>query len=236
MNKRDKDGIWSNIGATHGEDHASMGKSELLLTSYVTCRSSKAATTEAAQVSIDYIRNNIDAAGDNGYILALAANALAAFDAKDDSTLKVCQRLDKLRQEEKELKVQYFPAKGTSLTYGRGDSVSVETSALATLAMIKTGQFNASVNQAMAYLVKTQASSGTWARPGDHSRAQGPVAGMGARSSGRHPLHHPKVNGEVATRGKIGKADAGRHAASSSGLQGDRREIRSRSKSTAKRT
>src|SRR6184192_3152176 len=37
MNKMDKkDGIWSTVGATHGETIASMGNPKLLLTSYVT--------------------------------------------------------------------------------------------------------------------------------------------------------------------------------------------------------
>ena len=35
MKKMDKDGTWSNIGATHGETIASMGNPKLLLTSYV---------------------------------------------------------------------------------------------------------------------------------------------------------------------------------------------------------
>src|SRR5947209_3869778 len=35
MKKMDKDGTWSNIGATHGETIASMGNAKLLLTSYV---------------------------------------------------------------------------------------------------------------------------------------------------------------------------------------------------------
>src|SRR5439155_4872205 len=36
MRKMDKDGTWSDIGATHGETVASMGNPKLLLTSYVT--------------------------------------------------------------------------------------------------------------------------------------------------------------------------------------------------------
>jgi A-macroglobulin TED domain/A-macroglobulin receptor binding domain len=210
MNKRDKDGTWSNIGATHGETIASMGNPKLLLTSYVTWSLLESGyDKKQLQVSIDYIRNNIDAAGENGYILALAANALAAFDTKDDSTLKVCQRLDKLRQEDKELKVQFFPAKGTSLTYGRGDSVSVETSALATLAMIKTGQFNASVNQAMAYLVKTKQAGGTWGTTqATILSLKALLAGMGGSDLKDDIFFTIKVNGEVATRGKIGKTDA----------------------------
>src|SRR5258708_25170300 len=84
MKKMDKDGTWSNIGATHGETIVNMGNPKMLLTSYVTWSLLDSGyDKKQLQVSIDYIRNNIDAAGDNGYILALAANALAAFDAKD---------------------------------------------------------------------------------------------------------------------------------------------------------
>ena len=210
MRKRDKDGTWSNIGATHGETIASMGNPKLLLTSYVTWSLLESGyDKKQLQVSVDYIRNNVDAAGDNGYILALAANALAAFDAKDDSTLKVCQRLDKLRQEDPQMKVHFFPAKGTSLNYGRGDSVSVETTALATLAMIKTGQFNASVNQSLAYLVKSKQSSGTWGTTQATILAlKALLSGMGG-SDLKDDIHFViKVNGQEATRGKIGKAEA----------------------------
>ena len=70
-------------------------------------RSSRCRSITSATTSTD--------AGENGYILALAANALAAYDAKDDSTLQVCQQLDKLRAEEPQLKVQFFPARGTQL-------------------------------------------------------------------------------------------------------------------------
>ena len=83
------------------------------------------------------------------------------------------------------------------------------TSALATLAMIKTGQFNASVNQAMAHLVKTKQSGGTWGTTQATILAlKALLAGMGG-SELKDDIHFTiKVNGEVATRGKIGKADA----------------------------
>ena len=41
---------------------------------------------------------------DNAYILALAANALASWDAKDDSTLEVLQALEKQQKELPEMK------------------------------------------------------------------------------------------------------------------------------------
>ncbi len=210
MRSREKDGTWSNIGATHGETIASMGNPKLLLTSYVTWSLLESGyDKKQLQVSVDYIRNNLDAAGDNGYILALAANALAAYDPRDDSTLQLCQKLDKLRVEEKQLKVQFFPARGTSLNYGRGDSVSVETTALAALAMIKTGGFNASVNQSLAYLVKTKQASGTWGTTQATILAlKALLTGMGGNDM-KDDVHFTiKVNGAVAVRGKVGKADA----------------------------
>ncbi len=88
MKKMDKDGTWSNIGATHSETIASMGDPKLLLTSYVTWSLLESGLPkDKLEKSIEYIRAHLDDARDNAYILALAANALAAWDAKDDSTL-----------------------------------------------------------------------------------------------------------------------------------------------------
>ena len=210
MRKRDKDGTWSNIGATHGETIASMGDTQLLLTSYVAWSLLESGyDRNQLKVSVDFIRNNVGAAGDNGYVLALAANALAAYDPTDNSTLQVCRKLDKLRQEEPTLKVQYFPARSTSLTYGRGDSVSVETTALAALAMIKTGQFSGSVNQSLAYLVKSKQAGGTWGTTQATILAlKALLSGMAGGELKDDVFFTIKLNGEEAARGKIDKADA----------------------------
>jgi hypothetical protein len=162
MKKMDKDGTWSNIGATHGETIANMGDPKLLLTSYVAWSLLESGVPkEQLKKSVDYIRGHLNDAGDNAYILGLAANALAAFDAKDDSTLQAIQRLEKQRKELPEWKAALYPTTRQSITYARGDSVNVETTALAILAMVKTGQFTNSVNQAMTYLVKSK-GNGSW--------------------------------------------------------------------------
>src|SRR5215469_9258722 len=115
MSKRDKDGTWSNIGMTHGETIASMGNPKLLLTSYVTWSLlGSGMAKDRVKQSIDYIRAHLNDAGENAYVLALAANALAAYDAKDDSTLDVLHRLDKRRKDVPEWKAINFPGKGTS--------------------------------------------------------------------------------------------------------------------------
>src|SRR5947209_4430420 len=120
MKQRDKDGTWSNIGATHGETIVNMGDPKLLLTSYVAWSLLESGLPKAQlQPSVDYIRGHLGDAADNAYVLALAANALAAYDAKDDSTLQVLQRLEKLRRDVPEWKAANFPAKATSITYAR---------------------------------------------------------------------------------------------------------------------
>lgn len=163
LNKMGKDGTWSTIGATHGETIERMGDPKLLLTSYVTWSllESGLAKEKAAQ-SILWIRNNVGAAGDNAYILALAANALAAYDAKDDSTIQVIQKLEKLRQDKNDWQACFYAAKAPSLTYATGDSVNVETTALTVLAMLKTGQFTNSVNKSLTYLIKAKQGNGAW--------------------------------------------------------------------------
>src|SRR5947208_57246 len=156
MRKMDKDGTWSNIGATHGESIASMGNPKLLLTSYVVWSMLESGyDKKQLQKSVQYIRDNLGAAGDSAYILALAANALATYDAKDDSTLEAVRKLNKLREAVPDWKAVRFPGRGMSLTYAHGDGVTVETTALAALAMIRTGEFTNDANQALTYLIKS---------------------------------------------------------------------------------
>src|SRR5262249_18535397 len=151
-----------------------------------------------------HIRAHLKDANDSAYILALAANALAAYDPKDDSTLLALQRLDKLRKEIPEWKAINFPGRGTSLSYARGDSVAVGTTALAGLAMIRTGQFTNSVNQALTYLVKAKEGNGTWGSTQATILAlKALVAGMGGNQQ-KEPAHFViSVNGKEAARSKV---------------------------------
>src|SRR5438105_14529163 len=114
LKQRDQDGTWSNIGATHSETIANMGNPKLLLTSYVTWSLLESGLPKAQlKPSVDYLRGHLQDAGDNAYVLALAANALAAYDARDDSTLLALQRLDKLRQDVPDWNAVNFPGRGT---------------------------------------------------------------------------------------------------------------------------
>src|SRR5438876_5356846 len=151
MKQQDKDGTWSKIGATHGETIERMGDPKLLLTSYVAWAllDSGMGVKEVPQLqkSVDYILKHTDDAKDNAYVLALAANALVAWNSKDDRTVAVLNKLDKLQKDVPEWKAINFPTAGQSLSYAHGNGAAVEATALAALAFVKSGQFTNSVNK-----------------------------------------------------------------------------------------
>ncbi len=210
MKKMEADATWSNIGATHSETIASMGNPKLLLTSYVTWSLLESGLPrDRLAKSVQYIREHVKDAEGNAYVLALAANALASYDAKDDSTLQVLQKLEALRKDVFDGKGAEYPSKSTTLTYARGDSVNVETTALAALAMLRTGQFTNSANKALVYLIKAKDSNGTW---GSTSATILALKAMAASVGGvQHKGVTPftvLVNGKEVASGKITEENA----------------------------
>lgn len=200
-----EEGTWSTIGDTHGETIASMGNPKLLLTSYVTWSLLESGLPKNQLTkSIDYIRNHVNEAGDNAYIMALAANALAAYDAKDDSTLAVLQKLETMKKAMPQWDACCYPTEAPSLTYARGDSVTVETTALTVLAMLKTGQFNNSINKSLTYLIKSKNSGGSWGSTSATILSlKALVGGMGgAKHQGVTPFTI-SVNGKEVVNGQV---------------------------------
>lgn len=211
LRQRDRDGAWAQVGGTHGESIERMGDARLLLTSYVVWSLLQSGYADPQlQRSIDFIRGRVADSRDNAYALALAANALAAWDPKDGSTLEVLKRLDALRQENRDAKTCSFPVPARqTLTYARGDSVTVETTALAVLAMMKVGGYTATVNEALTYLVKAKGSNGTWGSTSATILSlKALLAGLGAPQPGAGGTFTILVNGREAANGKIDDQNA----------------------------
>jgi hypothetical protein len=210
LKQQEADGTWSKIGGTHGETITRMGDPKLLLTSYVAWSLvDSGLRVPQLDKSIEYIRKHLDDAKDNAYVLALAANALAAWDPKDDATFDVLRRLEKLRKDMPEIKACCYPTTGQSLTYARGDSVTIETTALATLAMIRSGQFVNSVNQSLVYLIKAKAPNGTWGSTSATILAlKALVAGAGGPKQEGKASFVVKVHGKKAGEGEITEENA----------------------------
>jgi hypothetical protein len=204
------DGTWDNIGATHGVTLERMGDPKLLLTSYVVWSLvDSGMRSPQLEKSVKYIRGHIKDAKDNAYILALAANALAAWDANDDSTLEVLKKLDGLKKDKLEWKAASFPCGGVSLAYSQGDSATVEATALTALAMLRTKQFTTSANQALMYLVKSKDGSGTWGSTQATILAlKALVAGLGGAKQNGKAEFVVTVNGKEAARGEVTEDNA----------------------------
>jgi uncharacterized protein YfaS (alpha-2-macroglobulin family) len=210
MSQQNKaDGTWDKIGGTHGESIERMGDPKLLLTSYVAWSLlDSGAKAPGLEKSIEYIRANVKKA-ENPYILALAANALAAWDAKDDSTFEVLKRLEKKKVAKPDWQAVLFPTEGQSLAYARGDCATIETTALTTLAMIRSGQFSNTVNQAMVYLVKSRDGAGTWGSTQATILAlKALLAGMGGSKQEGKATFSILVNGKEAGKGEVTKDNA----------------------------
>lgn len=207
MAQQEGDGTWSKIGATHGAAIERMGDPKLLLTSYVVWSLLDSGltvqNTPPLQKSIDYLRAHAKKA-DNAYLLALAANALAAWDPKDEVTLEIIKKLEQKKLEKAEWKACCFPAQGQSLAYSRGDSITIETTALAITAMIRTGQYTTTVNQALTYLVKTKDGGGTWGSTQATILAlKALVAGLGGTKQQGKASFTILVNGKEAGKGEV---------------------------------
>jgi hypothetical protein len=205
LKQQHEDGTWSDKRDEQDAAFSVRGSPKLLLTSYVAWALLESGQTgPEIKKAVSYIQGHLKDAGDNAYILALAANALAAWDAKDGGTLALLKKLDQMRKAVPEWQAACFPSRGQSLTYARGDSLTVETTALTVLAMVRTGRFTNSVNQALVYLVKSRGGHGTWGTTSATILSlKALLAGLGgARPKGKVDFTI-LVNGKAAARGAV---------------------------------
>jgi hypothetical protein len=151
LRQQASDGSWSQDGLAR----------TLLLTSYIAWALLEGGSRgPEVQKALAYVRDHIGAAtGD--YERALAANALAAWDPRDEALRELMQGLESRKQDLGE-KGCHFTSQGRSLTHAWGDSLSVETTSLVSLALLRSGLHRESANGALAYLARARGSFGTW--------------------------------------------------------------------------
>ena len=97
---------------------------------------------------------------EDAYGLALVANALTAYDADHSMTRAVLDRLYEMRVEEGD--AVYWQTGAASFMGATGESGSLETTALAAIALMRGGAHADAVNGALAYLIQGKDSWGTW--------------------------------------------------------------------------
>jgi hypothetical protein len=115
--------------------------------------------------AIGYIRESA-LQQEDAYSLALIANALAAYDPDDSITKAALDRLYEMRVEDGDAGQSavrvYWPMGGASFMGATGQSGSMETTALAAYAFMKAGVHSDAVSGALAYLIQSKDSWGTW--------------------------------------------------------------------------
>jgi hypothetical protein len=137
------------------------GQGILGATAYVTWALIEAGFEDTPEVTqaIAYIR---DAAlqEKDAYSLALAANALAAYDPEDATTRGVMDYLYEARIQDGD--TIYWQMGDASFMGATGESGSMETTALAAYALLRAKAHPQAVSGAMAYLIQAKDSWGTW--------------------------------------------------------------------------
>jgi hypothetical protein len=151
------DGAWADQGYS---EHWQIG-SQTPATAYIAWALIEAGYADTPQVgqAIAYIREFASQEQD-AYALALVANALAAYAPADSTTRAVVDRLYEMRVQQDE--VVYWQAGAASFMGATGESGSLETTALAAIALMKTDAYPDAVTGALAYLVQGKDSWGTW--------------------------------------------------------------------------
>jgi uncharacterized protein YfaS (alpha-2-macroglobulin family) len=194
------DGSWGNVGATHGERIASLPDPRLALTSYVAWAmiDSGGRDTEPVRRAIEFIRGNLRLAEDNPYVLALAANALAAYDPDGDVTRDVLARLRDAAVRDGGT-VSWSPG-GQTLSYAHGGAAAVETTALAALAFLRARTYTEDTRRALEFLISQKTASGGWGSTQATILAlKALVAGLGTGGI-QHPVGvSVRINGHEET-------------------------------------
>jgi hypothetical protein len=117
-----------------------------------------------ARPTLNYLLSHKPDTISDPHVLALVCNALLAIDPKGSAVDAYRERLDGLKHTSDDGQLVWWelPAQGYTTFYGSGRSGSIETTALAALALIDGGPYAATVRGALTWLVAQKGGNGTW--------------------------------------------------------------------------
>ncbi|MHC4405126.1 MAG: alpha-2-macroglobulin family protein, partial [Planctomycetota bacterium] len=101
---------------------------------------------------------------DDPYLLAITANAVAAIDRNHGRLGSYLARLDQIKQTSPDGKRVWWQqaAGGRTAFHGSGRAGDIETTALATLALLTTGDQPGTARGALTWLIEQKDAAGTW--------------------------------------------------------------------------
>lgn len=159
MDQQRPEGSWPPAGVSYAWQQ--LQNSDLPVTAYVAWAFIEAGyeDTPAVRRGLDYVRAHLNEAKDP-YVLALIANALAADNPEGEMTRQVLDWLEGMKAVEGDR--VYWQSDAGSFMGGQGNAASIETTALAAYAMLKSGLYLQTANGALAYIVSQKDSFGAW--------------------------------------------------------------------------
>jgi uncharacterized protein YfaS (alpha-2-macroglobulin family) len=160
LSKQNKDGSWLEKRTSWTWRGV---KGKLVQTAYISWALLEAGYKgKQIDKAIKFIKENLDDANDNPYVLGLIANALALYNPKDEDLDIVLSNLDDIKTKDTETNVCYWQMPSETLYFAKGKAAEVEATSLIALAMIKANKFHSTVNKALGFLVKSKDARGTW--------------------------------------------------------------------------
>jgi hypothetical protein len=167
LSQQASDGSWENDrGLVHENTWSSLGDDRLPVTAYIAWSlvESGFGNQTGTQKGISYVREHQTGA-DDPYVLALVANALVAVDLETGSeltpaTAAVLDRLAGMATQEGN--GVFWQSSVATFMGSEGRTGSIETTALAALAFLRSDTHPELGNAALTYLVQQKDSFGTW--------------------------------------------------------------------------
>jgi uncharacterized protein YfaS (alpha-2-macroglobulin family) len=164
--QRKTDGSWNPDGQagslSYGTDPAQV---RLATTAYIAWAVfAGGQASPQAQITLDYLLSHPPARIKDPHVLALVCNALAVLDPKGQESGAYLSRLASLAKPADGGKQRFWeqPAGARTTFFGAGLGGQVETTALATLALLHSGRYPGTSRAALAWLVAKKDASGTW--------------------------------------------------------------------------
>jgi hypothetical protein len=166
LRQRDADGSWSPAGHMLHEDPTRGGPlARVSTTAYIAWAVfSDSAAGNDAQPTAKFLLEHSPSSLTDAHVLALVSNALLAIDPDGRSARSYLARLEGLRHTSADGKLVWWeqPAQAHTTFYGAGRSGSVETTALAILAILRANENLRTVPGALSWLVQQKDARGTW--------------------------------------------------------------------------
>jgi uncharacterized protein YfaS (alpha-2-macroglobulin family) len=162
------DGSWAPEGHRVHEDPTASKADlrQLSTTAYIAWSvfAGGAAEGNQARAALDYLLRHEPAEIDDPYVLALVGNALLAIRPGGPQARPYLERLEATAHRSADGELAWWESGGDRRTtfYGAGRSGNIETTALATLAMIEGHASPATVRAALAWLIAQKDARGTW--------------------------------------------------------------------------